>query len=410
MNIPLWAAPLALSFSLVSVPVAAAQDAPTTIQEALERWRAANQAVAEFPRGHIDLLRWEQSQSAASSPTTNPPKALTWLEVWRDIQRQRAEWVLPPTANALERRAAQRDWLGLHQEAQTAWANAITQQALLRVHEERVHAARTAQALAERMAALGHWSQAQLIAVQLAGVQEQTAHLATQSPAQAAVEGLARLMGLSGTPAIEQLSTRLPTALPMPKALTMPPNAEAQALAQRPEHQWKGQQVEREVQAVSEAQWRRWAQARDGLLQGQIDQAPQWTAGMAMGDHALAKAVEARAAWEREGRAIGSTVRQAWNRLEQARALDVLMHEQRLPLQQRAEQETLLRYNGMLKSTWELIDAAQARLSAQADALQARQAHWLAHADWHTLMAGGDITLASTPAPANARGNAAKGH
>jgi len=25
-------------------------------------------------------------------------------------------------------------------------------------------------------------------------------------------------------------------------------------------------------------------------------------------------------------------------------------------------------------------------------------------------MAGGDITLASTPAPANARGNAAKGH
>ncbi len=410
MNIPLWAAPLALSFSLVSVPVAAAQDAPTTIQEALERWRAANQAVAEFPRGHIDLLRWEQSQSAASSPTTNPPKALTWPEVWRDIQRQRAEWVLPPTANALERRAAQRDWLGLHQEAQTAWANAITQRALLHVHEDRVHAARTAQALGERMAALGHWSQAQLIAVQLAGVQEQTAHLATQSPAQAAVEGLARLMGLSGTPAIEQLSTRLPTALPMPKALTMPPNAEAQALAQRPEHQWKGQQVEREVQAVSEEQWRRWAQARDGLLQGQIDQAPQWTAGMAMGDHALAKAVEARAAWEREGRAIGSTVRQAWNRLEQARALDVLMHEQRLPLQQRAEQETLLRYNGMLKSTWELIDAAQARLSAQADALQARQAHWLAHADWHTLMAGGDITLASTPAPANARGNAAKGH
>jgi len=96
--------------------------------------------------------------------------------------------------------------------------------------------------------------------------------------------------------------------------------------------------------------------------------------------------------------------------LERARAVDVLMHEQRLPLQQRAEQETLLRYNGMLKSTWDMIDAAQARLGAQADALQARQAHWLAHADWHTFMAGGDITLASTPAPANERGSAAKGH
>jgi outer membrane protein TolC len=131
---------------------------------------------------------------------------------------------------------------------------------------------------------------------------------------------------------------------------------------------------------------------------------------MAMGDHALSKAVDARAAWERESRAIGSTVRQAWQQLERSRALDVLMHEQRLPLQKRAEQETLLRYNGMLKSTWDMIDAAQARLGAEADALQARQAHWLAHADWHTFMAGGDITLASTPAPANERGSAAKGH
>jgi hypothetical protein len=196
----------------------------------------------------------------------------------------------------------------------------------------------------------------------------------------------------------------------MPEALTWPPNAEAQALAQRPEYQWKGQQVEREVQAVSEAHWRRWAQARDGLLQGQIDQAPQWTAAMAMGDHALFKAVDARAAWEREGRAISSTVRQAWLQLERARALDVLMHEQRLPLQQRAEQETLLRYNGMLKSTWDMVDAAQARLSAQAEALQSRQAHWLAHADWHTLMAGGDIELSLAPSSAGNNAATPKGH
>jgi outer membrane protein TolC len=410
MKMPLWAAPLALSWLVALPPVASSQDAPTTIQEALERWRAANQSVAEFPRGHIDLLRWEQSQSAAASPTANPTTAVTWPEVWRDIQRQRAEWVLPPSANALERRAAQRDWLALHQEAQAAWANAITQHALLRVHEERVHAARTAQALGERMAALGHWSQAQLIPVQLAGIQEQTAHMAAQSQAQAAVERLARLSGLSNSEAIDDLIARLPKALPMPEALTWPPNAEAQALAQRPEHQWKGQQVEREVQAVSEAHWRRWAQARDGLLQGQIDQAPQWTARVAMGDHALSKAIVARAAWEREGRAIGSTVRQAWQQLERSRALDVLMHEQRLPLQQQAEQETLLRYNGMLKSTWDMIDAAQARLSAQADALKARQAHALAHADWLTLMAGGDVELSPPAAPAGNNPAAPKGH
>ena len=132
--------------------------------------------------------------------------------------------------------------------------------------------------------------------------------------------------------------------------------------------------------------------------------------GNVLGDHALNKAIATRAAWEREQRAFARTVRQAWQQLERARTMDVLMHEQRLPLNQQAEQETLLRYNGMLQSTWELIDAAHARLNAQADALQARQAHWLAHADWHTLMAGGDIELASTPVPANERGSAAKGH
>lgn len=410
MNIPFWAAPLALSLLATLPPVAAAQDASTTIQEALERWRAANQSVAEFPRGHIDLLRWEQAQGTAASPTTAPITALTWPEAWRHIQRQRAEWVLPPSANVLERRAAQRDWLALHQEAQAAWANAITHRALLRVHEERLHAARTALALGERMAALGHWSQAQLIPIQWANIQAQTAEMAAQSQAQEALERLARLWGLSDSEAIGDLAARLPQALPMPQALTLPADAEAQALAQRPEYQWKGQQVQREVQAIGDAQWRRWAQARDGLLQGQMDRAPQWSADAAMGDHALNKAVAARAAWEREGRELGSTVRQAWQRLERARTLDVLLHEQAVPLSQQAEQETLLRYNGMLKSTWDMIDAAQARLSAQADALQARQAHALAHADWLSLVAGGDIVLTSAPSPAGNSPATPKGH
>ena len=38
-------------------------------------WREAHQAVAAFPRGHADILAWEQ-QSAASpalSPTHTPP-------------------------------------------------------------------------------------------------------------------------------------------------------------------------------------------------------------------------------------------------------------------------------------------------------------------------------------------------
>ena len=394
---------------LAGLTLAAAQAETLSTAQALERWRAANQAVGEFPRGHIDLLRWEQAQSPASaSPTVMD--LLAWPEVWRSIQRQRAEWVLPPAANALERRQAQRQWLTLQQQAQRAWANAITQQALLRVQAERVHAARTALSLGERMVALGHWSAARGIPVQLTSVQEAAAELVLQAQAQAALEALADLMGVSGTEALATLSKRLPQQLPQPSTVTALPDAEALAMQQRPEMRWQSEVVAREVQAISDGQWRTWAQARDALLQGQSNDPPQWPMGTVLGDHALNKAIVSQAAWEREQRAFASTVRQAWQQLERTRSLDVLMHEQRLPLQQQAEQETLLRYNGMLQSTWELIDAAHARLSAQADALQARQAHWLAHADWHTLMAGGDIELASPPVPANERGSAAKGH
>jgi outer membrane protein TolC len=403
------AMPVAL-IGLAGLALSTAVQAETlSTAQALERWRAANQAVGEFPRGHIDLLRWEQAQSpATTNPTAIDP--LKWPEVWRSIQRQRADWVLPPAANAFERRQAQHQWLRLQQQAQHAWANAITQQALLRVQAERVHAARTALSLGERMVALGHWSAARGIPVQLTSVQEAAAELALQAQAQAALEALADLMGLSGADDLASLAKRLPQQLDQPNTVTAPPNAEALALQQRPEMRWQSEAVAREIKAIGEGPWRTWAQARDALLQGQTDAPPQWPVGTVLGDHALNKALAARAAWEREQRALASTVRQAWQQLERARTLDLLMHEQRLPLQQQAEQETLLRYNGMLQSTWALIDAAQARLSAQADALQARRAHWLTHADWHTLMAGGDIELTSPPAPTNERGNAAQGH
>ena len=36
-------------------------------------WKAANAAVAQFPRGHADVLNWEKAQSAAPSQATPAP-------------------------------------------------------------------------------------------------------------------------------------------------------------------------------------------------------------------------------------------------------------------------------------------------------------------------------------------------
>ncbi|MFT3811901.1 MAG: hypothetical protein QM740_00850 [Acidovorax sp.] len=36
-------------------------------------WRAANQAVAQFPRGHADILKWEARQRGDQKPPEGHP-------------------------------------------------------------------------------------------------------------------------------------------------------------------------------------------------------------------------------------------------------------------------------------------------------------------------------------------------
>ncbi|WP_296509901.1 hypothetical protein [Rhodoferax sp.] len=40
-------------------------DLPKGVEEGSTDWKAANKAVAQFPRGHIDLLQWEKARAAA---------------------------------------------------------------------------------------------------------------------------------------------------------------------------------------------------------------------------------------------------------------------------------------------------------------------------------------------------------
>ena len=39
-------------------------DLPKGVEEGSGDWTAANKAVGQFPRGHIDLLQWEKARAA----------------------------------------------------------------------------------------------------------------------------------------------------------------------------------------------------------------------------------------------------------------------------------------------------------------------------------------------------------
>ncbi|MFS2032959.1 hypothetical protein ACEN8I_02935 [Polaromonas sp. CT11-55] len=47
---------------------------PSGVEPALDDWKKANAAVGQFPRGHADLLKWEQAQGAQpAAPAAKKP-------------------------------------------------------------------------------------------------------------------------------------------------------------------------------------------------------------------------------------------------------------------------------------------------------------------------------------------------
>lgn len=48
------------------------QALPQGAEAPLADWRAAHQAVAAFPRGHADIVRWEASQGSAPAAPAAP--------------------------------------------------------------------------------------------------------------------------------------------------------------------------------------------------------------------------------------------------------------------------------------------------------------------------------------------------
>lgn len=79
LAVPLAAAAADPSDPDVPVPRPAYRSAfaglPTGVEQESLEWRKANGSVAEFPRGHIDLLKWELRQDRARSEPTDAPSA-----------------------------------------------------------------------------------------------------------------------------------------------------------------------------------------------------------------------------------------------------------------------------------------------------------------------------------------------
>lgn len=340
-----------------------------------QAWREANEAVAQFPRGHADVLKWELRQPPAQPAQSLHAEAasdvlaidsaaeavrLAWLP-HRDLARPLArmgeaqatllangQWS-QLDAGLLQRIEGTDELLAVAATARKAWVQAVASQQVLPHLQRAQGAAEAAAELGQRMVNTGNWSALQQSQVLLARSNARMALWRAQYTAAQARNALLQTAQSQGL----HSGVRVPDALPTTGA-----GAET------------------------------WSPA---VFEQRLGQAQSlWAWGNRAGQTAQA--------------------RLAYAAYQASEALARLQREEVLPQRELILNETVLHYNGMLKSTWDLLNEAQAQAQAQVGAVNAQRDAELALIDLQWVLLGGEpgslVTLGgSDSAPAAGNGH-----
>ena len=358
-------------------------------------WRQANEAVGRYLRGHADLLKTEPALNAAA-PDARGELGLD-AALAQALARRPDLFTRPgqSPAEATEQRRAALEW---QREVREAWAQAVLAQQLARLSEEAAHTAATGAELGRRMAQVGTWSRAQWLAEHTQSLDAQATRDNATAAAAAARAQLWQRLGVADGDARWRLPGDWPALAPIPSPPAggpqgaAPPALFEHALAQRPD--WLAARVEaqRVLQATTPAQL--------AAAQAQVAQAAQTAVsqGQATGalnpvalgwSHAQERALGAKLAMQAQEATLRLDLQNAWRQWQMAQS-----QVTRLSAWQAAQTELLddmqRRYNGMLKSTWDLLASAREHIATQQRLQQARHDLWLSHTRLEHLLAGGD--------------------
>ncbi|MFN3440631.1 MAG: hypothetical protein ACK41V_23250, partial [Acidovorax sp.] len=363
---------------------AAPQDRPVDLAQAKEIWQRANERVAEFPRGHVDLLRWEAKNPGDTPPAQGDnasPAALDLAQALRLSLRQRPDLFTRSDTNAVEKAAVQVEYAQHVREVQRTWIDAVSARQSWRHAREVWDATRTGSELGRRMVMAGNWSQAKLMREQLTQASAWQTSVDAQAAALVAQERLAQMLGLWDAEAVSRLGERLPASLPAvparptPGEGITPATLESAVLRGHPLLSLQRTRAQRELTAVSPGSRAAWNAAVDTAIAampgpGTTPTPPHIGDLPLLRDHPLERAIEAESALLRAASERRSMARQAWAHLQMRHASAVHAQTVVAQLQTALEQETLLRYNGMLQSSWELLASARERMQSLDAALQ----------------------------------------
>ena len=208
-----------------------------------------------------------------------------------------------------------------------AWVEAVAAQQVLKHQRDMMEAAQAALELGQRMVTVGNWSKLQLSQVQLAA---STARMNLRRAQQAAAQAQNKLVKTMG-------QTGLQDGFVLPDQLPAIP-----------------------AQAMTEADLQKRADAIRNQLPG----------AESLRNRALARGAM-KVYW-------------AAHALAQDSQGDVLKTREFIT------EETVLHYNGMLKSVWDLLDEVRNQSQATVDAIGAQRDFWIAETDLQWVLQGGE--------------------
>ncbi len=308
---------------------------------------------------------------------------LPWRSQWQGRQHE------------LAKLQAAQDVARLATEVRKAWINAVAAQQSVQYLGDVQQAAEAGAELARRMMRVGNFSKLQQAREQTVRADAAAQLARARQRAYAEREKLTRLMGLWGAQTQYTLATRLPELPAQPAALN---DVEARALRERLDVR----------AAVAETTWTadalgmvKTAGYLDGLTlaykhtsttdgEGARDEKHGWELELPLpifdwgtARNARAEAIYLQSAVRVRNVAVlaRSEAREAYHGWRTAWDLARHYRDEVVPLRRFISDEVLLRYNGMLSSTWDLLGEIRAQSLAVNQALDAQRDFWLTDAD-----------------------------